>query len=138
MSPVSETHLAHRLNLRLNVEPSEIGGIRHTVIQHIGSWECAAIADDVILVVSELLANVHEHAEGVCELEIEHQDEGLVVKVSDTFMTPPTLGHRHGSAETGRGLLLVDALTDHWETTITGTGKVITCTFGTPGRGISP
>ncbi|MFF8956487.1 ATP-binding protein [Streptomyces sp. NPDC014894] len=132
MSPVSDTHRDIRLNLRLTVEPSEIGGIRHIVIQQLAEWECTAIVDDVVLVVGELLANVHAHAEGVCGLTVERRGERLVVRVSDTVMTPPALRAGSGSTETGRGLVLIDALTEHWETTITSTGKVITCTFTTP------
>ncbi|MFI1865724.1 ATP-binding protein [Streptomyces jumonjinensis] len=131
MAPVSDAHLVHRLTMNLAVEPSEIGGIRRAVIRFLRECGLDSISDDVVLVIGELLANVHEHAQGVCELEILQEGEGLIVQVSDTVTSPPTLRRGSASAEAGRGLLLVDALTEHWETTITATGKVITCAFRT-------
>ncbi|MER7043804.1 ATP-binding protein [Streptomyces jumonjinensis] len=119
------------MTMSLTAKPSEIGGIRRTVISFLQECGLDSISDDVALVVSELLANVHEHAQGVCDLEIRQEGEKLLVEVSDTVMAPPTLRSGSVSAEAGRGLLLVDALTEHWETTITATGKVITCAFRT-------
>ncbi|MER5771010.1 ATP-binding protein [Streptomyces sp. NPDC001985] len=138
MASASEAQLVRSLNLCLAVEPAEISGIRHTVIQRLLQWNLAALSDDVTLVVSELLANVQEHAEGICELHVQLADQLLVVSVTDTVTATPALRRPSGIAEAGRGLLLVDALTDHWETTLTATGKVITCTFSTPERGVSP
>ncbi|MER5767639.1 ATP-binding protein [Streptomyces sp. NPDC001985] len=118
--------------MRLTVHPSEIRHIRRAVLDHLHGRGLGESAFDIALVVTELLANVHEHADGLCELEIEPRDGWLVLKVRDTVMAPPTLRRRSVSAETGRGLFLVDALTEHWETTVIATGKVITCTFRIP------
>ncbi|MFE7130284.1 ATP-binding protein [Streptomyces sp. NPDC057638] len=122
------------LSLTLTVRPDELTGVRRRVIQSVRADGFGAIADDVGLVVGELLTNVHEHAEGVCEVEIHRAGARLVVRVSDTVPTPPTtLRHRpDGTAESGRGLLIVDALTECWHTTLTPTGKVITCVFRIP------
>lgn len=131
MSPVVDIDVERRLNMSLTVRPAELGRIRRTVIRRLCNWGFDGIAEEAVLVVVELLTNVHEHAEGVCELDIEAVVDQLVVKVSDTVITPPTKRRRSSSAEAGRGLLLVEELTDHWETTITSTGKVVTCTFRT-------
>ncbi|MGW1977013.1 ATP-binding protein [Streptomyces sp. NPDC001889] len=126
------------LSWKVRVRPSELRSIRHRVASFLKGRGCSAAADDVVLVIGELLANVHEHAEGICDLDVTLHDKRVIVQVSDTVTTPPTPRPRSGAAEAGRGLLLVDALTDHWETTLTATGKVITCTFSTPERGVSP
>ncbi|WP_190121513.1 ATP-binding protein [Streptomyces inusitatus] len=118
--------------MSLTVRPSEIRRIRRAVMDHLDGRGLGESAFDIALVVTELLANVHEHADGICELDIEPREGRLILTVRDTVMAPPTLRHDSPSAENGRGLLLVDALTEHWETTVTATGKVVTCTFRTP------
>lgn len=117
------------LSMSLTVEPSKIGVIRRVVIDRLHDVGHGSAALDVGLVVTELLANVHKHAEGVCQLEIEPQGERLVLRLSDTVHAQPALRQHSDSAETGRGLLLVEALTEHWESGITPTGKVVICTF---------
>ncbi|WP_086709863.1 ATP-binding protein [Streptomyces antimycoticus] len=129
MVPVAGVDTQSRLSMSLTVQPSELGSIRRAVIRQLRTWGLEEIVDDAVLVVTELLANVHKHAEGVCDLEIEHEAGRLIVRVSDTVMTPPTVRPRSTSAEIGRGLHLVGELTEHWETAITGTGKVVTCRF---------
>lgn len=136
MPPVADVDMEHRLTMSLTVQPSELTGIRRTVIRRLRDWGLETLTDDVVLVVIELLTNVHDHAGGLCDLEIEPMTDRLMVRVSDTAMTPPAMRRLSSSAEAGRGLLLVDALADHWETAITGSGKTVTCTFRT-GRGES-
>lgn len=131
MSPVVDIDVQRRLNMSLTIRPVELGRIRRAVIRRLCDWGFDEIAEEAVLVVVELLNNVHEHADGVCELDIEPVADQLVVRVSDTVMTPPTMRRRSSSAEAGRGLLLIEELADHWETTITSTGKVVTCTFRT-------
>ncbi|MFI1867007.1 ATP-binding protein [Streptomyces jumonjinensis] len=109
--------------------PSEISSTRRAVARRLTEWGLDRLAEDVVLVINELLANVHEHAGGDGELTIELTNDRLTVKVGDNNRTPPALREQRSSAESGRGLLLVDMLTDHWETVITGAGKVVICTF---------
>lgn len=119
----------HRLSMSLTVEPAGLRAIRHDIASRLGEWSLEAIADDVVSVVVELLTNVFEHAEGTCDLEIQALADQLFVRVSDTVITLPALRPRSSTAEEGRGLLLVDALTEHWETTSTASGKVVICMF---------
>ncbi|MFD9717789.1 ATP-binding protein [Streptomyces sp. NPDC059076] len=117
--------------MSLTVEPSKIGVVRRAVVDRLKDVGHREAAPDVGLVVTELLANVHKHAEGICHLEIEPRGERLVLRLSDTVHNLPTVRQLSDCAETGRGLLLVAALTEHWESTTTPTGKVVTCTFHT-------
>lgn len=119
------------LSMSLTVEPSKIGAVRRAVVNHLKDVGLKEAAPDVGLVVTELLANVHKHAEGICHLEIEPRGERLVLRLSDTVHNLPTVRQRSDCAETGRGLLLVAALTEHWKSDVTPTGKVVTCTFHT-------
>lgn len=119
----------HRLNMSLTVEPAGLRAVRHDIASRLGEWGLGSIAGDVVSVVVELLTNVLEHAEGTCDLEIEALADQLFVRVGDTVMALPAMRPRSNTAEEGRGLLLVDVLTEHWETTITVSGKVVTCMF---------
>jgi anti-sigma regulatory factor (Ser/Thr protein kinase) len=132
MSPVADVDGERRLNMSLTIQPGELRRIRRTVIRRLRDWGFDAIANEAVLVVTELLTNVHEHAEGACELDIQPMADQLIVRVSDAMTTLPAMRRPSSSAEAGRGLVLVDTLTDHWETAITDTGKVVTCSFRTP------
>ncbi|NUK35537.1 ATP-binding protein [Streptomyces lunaelactis] len=115
--------------MSLTVEPAGLRAIRHDIASRLGEWSLGAVADDVVSVIVELLTNVFEHAEGTCDLEIQALADQLFVSVSDTVIALPAIRPRSSTAEEGRGLLLVGALTEHWETTITVSGKVVSCTF---------
>ncbi|MEO3972647.1 ATP-binding protein [Streptomyces sp. CAU 1734] len=131
---ITTTETEDRLTISLIVEPSTMRDIRRRVRDRLFTWDLSEFAGDVVLVVSELLTNVHEHAEGECVLEIEYADEELIVRVGDTARRPPVVRPFCGKEEDGRGLVLVDALAARWETVITATGKVITCVFATSGK----
>ncbi|MGQ4484381.1 ATP-binding protein [Streptomyces sp. SAS_281] len=79
----------------------------------------AAVADDALVVVSELVTNAVLHggegsAEEVVGLRIEHCGDELVVEVTDGTSKPARL-KTAGAAETGgRGLLLVTRLAKDW------------------------
>lgn len=50
------------------------------------------------------------------------QSSGVRVEVTDGAPGLPTLGERDGLAEGGRGLLLVDAVTERWGVVLLGRG----------------
>lgn len=127
-------NVGHRLTMSLIVVPDTLGDIRRTVVRQLDHWGFSAITEDAVLVVVELLTNVYKHADGVCDLLMEPSPDHLTIQVSDTVTTPPTMRQISGSAEEGRGLQLINELTEHWETAITRTGKVISCTLRTGDR----
>lgn len=81
--------------------------------------------DDALLVVSELVANVVRHAGTVSTLELELGDEGtrLRVALADGSCTAPRLRHVHASAEDGRGMAILAALSDRWGIELRKGGK---------------
>jgi anti-sigma regulatory factor (Ser/Thr protein kinase) len=124
---VAETHRGLRLSL--TVRPAELGTIRRTVIRALDAWGFGELAGDTALVVGELLANVHEHAGGRCDLEVAAGTDRVTVRVSDGERLPPRPRPRSDTAEAGRGLLLISALAESWHTSVTATGKIVTCTL---------
>ncbi|WP_051842133.1 ATP-binding protein [Streptomyces sp. NRRL F-5193] len=79
----------------------------------------AVVAEDALVVVSELVTNAVLHggedgAEEVVRLRIEHCGDELTVRVTDGTSKPARL-RTAGATETGgRGLLLVMRLADDW------------------------
>lgn len=76
----------------------------------------ALITNDAELVTSELVTNVVRHAP--CPeigFTATYGEELLLIQVHDGSANPPVLHHGStGSAESGRGLVLVSSLTRDW------------------------
>ena len=74
----------------------------------------ADLAGDLDLVVSELVGNALRHAEGLCGVTLERRGCCVRVAVQDSDDRSPTLREPGADLESGRGLLLVDALSRAW------------------------
>lgn len=66
------------------------------------------------LLTSELVANALEHGRGPVLLTLTHDDEGIVVGISDGDARGPSLRQQVPGATEGRGIALVDALATTW------------------------
>lgn len=75
-------------------------------------WHIESLCDDAAVVVTELISNAVKHARTAIELTVVQLSDGVRLEVRDGSRRP--LRHRCSSAEDegGRGLHLVDALTD--------------------------
>jgi anti-sigma regulatory factor (Ser/Thr protein kinase) len=66
-------------------------------------------------------------------LSIRHFREGLLIEVYDTDSNPPIRYHADEHAESGRGLMLVEALSKEWSYFFPqGGGKVVYCYLEIP------
>jgi anti-sigma regulatory factor (Ser/Thr protein kinase) len=112
----------------------------------VSSASCRGIgkgtAETAELLVSELVTNAVRfaggpahtlrHSEraspGLISLSLRHFREGLLIEVYDTDDTPPVLSGADDDAESGRGLILVNALSKEWSYFFPpGGGKVVYC-----------
>ncbi len=92
----------------------------------LAGWPAAGHQDDALVVVDELVANAVLHAGTEIELRFALQDDRLGVAVADRSPTKPSIGRPGQSAESGRGMLLVDALARSWHVLPRrGGGKVV-------------
>jgi anti-sigma regulatory factor (Ser/Thr protein kinase) len=83
--------------------------------------ECPGISDDATetaqLIVSELVTNAARAAAstlGVIGLSLRPVRNELIIEVRDQSAEPPVLAPANDEAEHGRGLMLVDALSEEW------------------------
>ncbi|MFI6978460.1 ATP-binding protein [Embleya sp. NPDC050154] len=91
--------------------------------------------DDVLLTVSELITNAHVHAHSTAHLVLAWDNRCLNVYVSDTGPGLPVVrGEGDTPATSGRGLAIVDAVADEWETHPVPHGKAVIACFYPPGH----
>ena len=78
------------------------------------------------LVTSELVSNGVRHARGGLVLQVLQLRDGVVVAVADDSPAPPVVrASGHKLAEDGRGLLIVERISDQLGWARTPTGKVV-------------
>ncbi|MFJ8008521.1 SpoIIE family protein phosphatase [Streptomyces fagopyri] len=105
------------------------------------SWDCTGPADDARLLLSEVLTNAVQHAQGPIRLHVCRSATDLTVEVSDHNPHLPQPRLAAEDAESGRGLILVRALADDWGVRPTDEGKTTWFTLAlrgndSPGPGV--
>ncbi|MFD3331915.1 ATP-binding protein [Streptomyces sp. NPDC058700] len=90
------------------------------------------LVDSVVLAVSELVTNAHLHAHSAAQLILTWDEKCLHVTVHDNSTQLPKQRHADDGALGGRGLLLLDALADDWQTRRCPRGKDVTACFQPP------
>ncbi|WP_318206438.1 MULTISPECIES: ATP-binding protein [unclassified Streptomyces] len=137
--------------VELQALPSRIGQVRRIVSAHLRHWQLDALVDHAVLGVTELLTNVHRHAQPDkrCTVEIELLLDRLTVSVRDhdpripqAVACPDPLdpldaydrGDGYdGLATSGRGLTIVGAVSESWGVRPCGAdGKVVWFTLAAP------
>lgn len=125
--------------LDLPASPQSAGAARRFATAVLADWRLADLADDVDLVISELITNALLHARadqrasagaGI-RLDLEYDGKALTCRVLDGSPLPPTPEQAGDTAESGRGLLLVDALSAEWGWSREASGKVVWARFHT-------
>ncbi|GAB2841594.1 ATP-binding protein [Streptomyces deserti] len=102
--------------LSLTVGEHAARHIRRIVRSFLNEWEMPELSDTVELGVTELLANVVRHVpDRRCTLLLLRQAAGVRVEVTDGCDELPALPTGLAwDAESGRGLVLLDAVADKW------------------------
>ncbi|MFE6030224.1 ATP-binding protein [Streptomyces niveus] len=98
---------------------------RQLVTHALAVWGLESLGDDAALVVSELVANAAHHGRGdAIRVVITRLGEHRVdVGVVDTSHVEPALREAGLDEEAGRGLAIVDALSERWGWDPTPRGK---------------
>jgi anti-sigma regulatory factor (Ser/Thr protein kinase) len=89
-------------------------------------WRLGALLDPVLLVVSELVGNAVRHGRPPVGLRLRKSGRGVRVDVHDESQSVPAAAGGGRDAESGRGMLLVDAVaSESGVHPIEGDGKVV-------------
>ncbi|WP_243726067.1 ATP-binding protein [Actinomadura rubrisoli] len=141
-------------------DPESVTDARHFAISRLTQWDVSALADDVGLVVSELVTNALRHSgrtasgrpgndvhrEGVYDdpadplgsapsairLRLLHQAPWLLCGILDASRSAPRRKEPDYIAETGRGLHLVESFSVRWGWRTLPYGKVVWALFRYP------
>ncbi len=141
-------------------DPESVTHARHFALSRLGEWNVAALADDVGLVVSELVTNALRHSgrvtggrpgddvhrEGVYDdpadplgsapsairLRLVYRAPWLLCGIIDASGAAPRRKEPDYIAETGRGLHLVESFSVRWGWRALPHGKVVWALFRSP------
>ncbi|NJP43861.1 ATP-binding protein [Actinacidiphila epipremni] len=122
--------------LELDAHPYRIQQIRRIVAAQLRYWRLDPLIQPAASATSELLANVHRHAkpDKKCRVRLTLADDRLTVAVTDSDPRLPQLRPVEPLATTGRGLTMVEALSDSWGTDLLpeDAGKTVWFVLRTP------
>ncbi|MBT2405393.1 MULTISPECIES: ATP-binding protein [unclassified Streptomyces] len=112
------SHSRRHCVVELQALPSRIGQVRRIISAQLRHWQLDPLIDRAALGVTELLSNVHRHAQPdkTCTVEIELRLGRLTVSVYDSDPRLPVLHEACADAleTSGRGLALVEAVSEAW------------------------
>ncbi|MFF9282641.1 SpoIIE family protein phosphatase [Streptomyces griseosporeus] len=117
-------------------DPEALTGARHMIRAAVHTWGARDRADEIELVADELITNALMHTEGAAVVTLRvltGAERRLRVEVEDSSSALPRRREAGESGVSGRGLLLVDLLTDVWGVEARGGGKCVWCEFAVPG-----
>jgi hypothetical protein len=129
-------------------ESHAIGAARSFTFQTMHKWGVTDRADDIAAVVTELLTNAirhalpqAQHASGTLspwpiKVGLLHPGSHVICAIADPSAELPKLRAPDWQDESGRGLLVVSSLSDHWGCSAAPDeqGKVVWGAFATAAR----
>ncbi|GCB42951.1 SpoIIE family protein phosphatase [Streptomyces sp. NL15-2K] len=113
-------------------DPEALSEARHMIRAAVTAWGARDRAHEVELVADELITNALMHTEGSAVVTLRvltGSDRRLRVEVEDASSALPRRRDAGESGVSGRGLLVVDLLTDVWGVEARGGGKCVWCEF---------
>ncbi|MET7293579.1 ATP-binding protein [Streptomyces griseoloalbus] len=125
-------------NVEFTAHPEEVAALRCVVRRCLAAWDLYGLVDVAQLCVSELVSNVVTHVglgtPGSLAVSVNGAYLRIEVHDPDTRALP-TLVAADVDAEGGRGMALVEALTDRWGVQLHADHKVTWCELAT---GLTP
>jgi anti-sigma regulatory factor (Ser/Thr protein kinase) len=101
------------------------GAGRRLVRERLAGWGLDALVDPVLLLVSEAVTNAVLHTSGPVALGVDRRGSGVLVRVVDASAVLPARRRPSATATTGRGVALLDDLSDEWGAHRLEVGKVV-------------
>jgi PAS domain S-box-containing protein len=113
-------------------DPEALTEARRMVRTAVSAWGAGEHGDEIELVADELITNALMHTEGSAVVTVRAltgPDRRLRVEVEDSSSALPRRRDAGDSGVSGRGLLLVETLTDVWGVEARGGGKCVWSEF---------
>jgi anti-sigma regulatory factor (Ser/Thr protein kinase) len=118
----------------LHIQRRDLRGVRTArtfVHDQLGSWGLQDMSDALELVVSEVVTNALIHAGSDVDVRLRAFPDHIRLEVRDSDTNPPVPSplslaeEENAEAEHGRGLMIVEALADTWNSSPNGQGKTV-------------
>lgn len=115
------------LEAQLQIPPisTGIGEARRFTRDQLKTWGLLSVADNAILMISELVTNAILHGGEGAVLRLIFDDLKIRAEVRDSSPAMPVVRGYSETATTGRGMVIVDALAAAWGTYAVDGGKVV-------------
>jgi anti-sigma regulatory factor (Ser/Thr protein kinase) len=103
-------------SIELPPTSGSVTGARRLVRELLRVWDVPHDHEDVVLLMTELVANVVDHVAGEADLtlELSVSDGRLRIGVADGSSIHPVVRERSNDRPRGRGLRMVEAIADRW------------------------
>jgi anti-sigma regulatory factor (Ser/Thr protein kinase) len=109
-------------SLVLPPDPASARACRRFLLARLEEWGIDAVADEAVLLLSELVTNAVLHAGTEIEVEVRLSGKVLHVEVRDGSPTLPTTRRYSALSGTGRGLAMVATAARSWDAEALPTG----------------
>jgi anti-sigma regulatory factor (Ser/Thr protein kinase) len=106
-------------------DASSAAKARRFVATTLEAWQCSEVEEAVVLLVSELVGNTVLHAGTEIDVVVEFDGRRIRVEVSDASPVLPRRKRYSATSATGRGLALVERLSERWGAERSGPGKIV-------------
>jgi anti-sigma regulatory factor (Ser/Thr protein kinase) len=123
--PLPAADNSSQASWNLPAEPETVGRARRLVRDTLAGWGMLALADDLVMVVSEVDTNAVVHAKSSMALSLHRQGPSVRGQVTDHSTAWPTPLPAGPDEEHGRGLAIVAAYADRWGVTPAPGGKTV-------------
>ncbi len=107
------------------LDPRAARSARDFIARHVAEPELTDLRETAVLLVSEVVTNALRHTDGNVDLALWRFQDRVRVEVSDETSRSPVASRAGLLDESGRGVPLMDALSDRWGTSPHGDGKVV-------------
>ncbi|WP_052869165.1 ATP-binding protein [Streptomyces niger] len=125
---VGEEANARCFRQKLSARPEALGGVRRIVRAHLRHWGYTPSVEAAVLCAHELLANVAKHTGSpLCVLTLQGDASRIRITVTDSSHELPKLGAPDWGAETGRGMVFLESMSDRWGAQLHDEGKDVWC-----------
>lgn len=108
------TSAVRAVSISIAADQELVAEVRHSVRSALVTWGVGDIADDLVVVASELASNALKHAGGEATVRLWLDEGQALLEVEDGSARRPVPRRVSTEAEEGRGLLLVESLAFDW------------------------